>query len=53
MKTNKEDYRSRQYYESKVLQNTEVNWFSTAHTDPEWNCLVQKLLNLKNMLKKQ
>ena len=25
------NYRSRQYYESKVLHNTEVTWFSTFH----------------------
>ena len=38
-------HRSSQHYTYKVLHNNEVSWFSTAHTDPEWNHLVQKVQN--------
>ena len=41
-------YRSRHYYESKVLQNTEVAWFSTLHRSLkinfcDKNCLTRLL----------
>ena len=34
-------YRSRQYYESKVLHNTEVAWFLTAHRSLKIHFLIQ------------
>ena len=39
----KPPYRSRQYYESKLLHMTEVNWFSTAHSSLKKIVLVKSL----------
>ena len=36
-------YRSRHYYESKVLHNTEVTWFSTFRHSPKTDFFLSKL----------